>query len=67
MLSLKNEVLMSLRSIYRIRLIATPGFYFLKRGFWVDFLTKKWGFIQERPKKQDFSITWGSIQEYEKC
>ena len=74
MLSLKNEVLMSLRSIYRIRLIATPGFYFSKWVFgWgsiqkipqkVDFLTKKWGFIQEKPQKQDFSITWGSIQEW---
>ena len=29
-----------------------------------DFLTKKWGFIQEKPQKQDFSITWGSIQEW---
>ena len=51
--------------IYRIRLIATPGFYFSKWVFgWgsiqkipqkVDFLTKKWGFIQEKPQKQDFS------------
>ena len=30
----------------------------------VDFLTKKWGFIQEKPQKQDFSISWGSIQEW---
>ena len=59
---------------YRIRLIATPGFYFSKWVFgWgliqkilqkVDFLTKKWGFIQEKPQKQDFSISWGSIQEW---
>ena len=59
---------------YRIRLIATPGFYFSKWVFgWgliqkilqkVDFLTKKWGFIQEKPQKQEFSISWGSIQEW---
>ena len=30
----------------------------------VDFLTKNWGFIQEKPQKQDFSISWGSIQEW---
>ena len=30
----------------------------------MDFLTKKWGCIQEKPQKQDFSITWGSIQEW---
>ena len=58
--------------IYRIRLIATPGFYFSKWVFgWgliqkilqkVDFLTKKWGFIQEKPQKQDFSISWGCNQ-----
>ena len=55
-------------------MIATPGFYFSKWVFgWgliqkilqkVDFLTKKWGFIQEKPQKQDFSISWGSIQEW---
>ena len=43
-------------------------------GFWmgsiqkvlqkVDFLSQKWGFIQEKPQKLDFSITWGSIQEW---
>ena len=30
----------------------------------MDFLTKKWGFIQEKPQKQDFLISWGSIQEW---
>ena len=44
---------------YRIRFNATPGFYFSKWVFgWgsikeipqkVDFLGKKWGFIQENP------------------
>ena len=43
-------------------------------GFWVGVNSKnpsksglfdqKWGFIQEKPQKQDFSITWGSIQEW---
>ena len=65
---------MSIHFKYRIRLIATPGFYFSKWVFgWgliqkilqkVDFLTKKWGFIQEKSQKQDFSISWGSIQEW---
>ena len=27
-------------------------------------LDKKVGFIQEKPQKQDFSISWGSIQEW---
>ena len=27
-------------------------------------MAKKSGFIQEKPQKQDFSITWGSIQEW---
>ena len=63
-----------LKSTYRICLIASPGCYFSKWVFgWglikkilqkVDFLTKKWGFIQEKPQKQDFSISWGSIQEW---
>ena len=30
----------------------------------MDFLSQKWGFIQEKPQKLDFSITWGSIQEW---
>ena len=43
-------------------------------GFWVGLnsknpsksglLDKKVGFIQEKPQKQDFSISWGSIQEW---
>ena len=67
-----NENIFSKR--YRIRLIATPGFYFSKWVFgWgliqkilqkVDFLTKKWGFIQENPQKLDFSHYLGSIQEW---
>ena len=50
---------------YRIRLIASPGFYFSKWVFGrgsiqniakkVDFWDKKWGFIQENPQKHDFS------------
>ena len=59
---------------YCIRDIAAPGFYFF---IWVfgwgsiqkilqkaDFLSQKWGFIQEKTQKLDFSITWGSIQEW---
>ena len=30
----------------------------------VVFLSKKWGFIQEKPKNCTFHITWGSIQEW---
>ena len=51
--------------IYRIRVIAAPGFYFSIWVFgWgliqkipqkVDFLSKKWGCIQEKPQKLDFS------------
>ena len=62
------------KSNYRIRDIAALGFYFLIWVFgWgsiqkilqkVDFLSQKWGFIQEKPQKLDFSITWGSIQEW---
>ena len=65
---------MAIRNRYRIRNIAAPGFYFLIWVFgWgsiqkilqkVDFLSQKWGFIQEKPQKLDFSITWGSIQEW---
>ena len=54
---------------YRIRLNAAPGFYFSKWIFgWgsiqnisqkVDFLAKKWGFIQEKPQKHDFSNYMG--------
>ena len=50
---------------YRIRVNAAPGFYFSIWVFgWgsiqmipqkVDFLTKKWGFIQEKTQKLDFS------------
>ena len=52
----------------------SPGVLFFDMGFWmgsiqkvlqkVDFLSQKWGFIQEKPQKLDFSITWGSIQEW---
>ena len=28
----------------------------------VDFSVKKWGFIKEKPKKHDFSNTWGCNQ-----
>ena len=55
--------------IYRIRVNATPGFYSPKWLFgWgstqnnpqkVYFLTKKWGFIQEKPQKLDFSNDMG--------
>ena len=51
--------------VYRIRVIAAPGFYFSIWVFgWgliqkipqkVDFLSKKWGCIQEKPQKLDFS------------
>ena len=51
--------------IYRIRVIAAPGFYFSIWVFgWgliqkipqkVDFLCKEWGCIQEKPQKLDFS------------
>ena len=30
----------------------------------VDFLSKKWGFIQKYPKNWIFHITWGFIQEW---
>ena len=62
---LEVHYVLRISMMYRIRLIATPGFYFSKWVFgwgsiWkipekVDFLTKKWGFNQENPQKQDFS------------
>ena len=30
----------------------------------MDFLAKKWGFIQEKPQNMTFQTTWGSIQEW---
>ena len=57
---MKYNIVTNLTMTYRIRLIATPGFYFSKWIFgWgsiqkipqkVDFLTKKWGLIQEKLK-----------------
>ena len=54
---------------YRIRDITGPGFYFSIWVFgWesipkipqkVDFLSKKWGVIQEKPQKLDFSHNLG--------
>ena len=54
---------------YHTRSNAAPGFYFSIWVFgWgrikkipqkVVFLSKKWGFIEEKPQKLDFSITWG--------
>ena len=70
----KKISLLGALCIYRIRVIAAPGFYFSIWVFgWgtiqkipqkVVFLSQKWGFIQEKPQKLYFSITWGSIQEW---
>ena len=53
------------KNTYHIRVYAAPGLYF---SIWVfgwesiqkipqkeDFFSKKWGFIQEKPQKLDFS------------
>ena len=59
----------NLKSKYCIRVNAAPGFYFSIWVFgWgsiqkipqkVDFLTKKLGFIQEKPQNLDFSHNLG--------
>jgi len=64
-----NTILLHDQSILYPR-YCSPGVLFFDMGFgWgsiqkVNFLRQKWGFIKENPQKLDFSITWGSIQEW---